>query len=268
MISRTLRNGLLLTVAAIACIGIWFVPAIPQDPAYHHFADTRPWLGIANFGDVMSNLPFVWVGLIGLVWLNRKGMATIIAPLKIHYLIFFVGVALVSLGSGYYHLNPTNETLLWDRLPMTLAFMSLFSILIAERVSLHIGRRLLWPLMLTGLFSVLYWHITEQQGHGDLRLYALVQFLPILLIPMMLWLYPSSYNDTYSLLALLACYLAAKLTEFFDPEIFEALGFISGHTIKHLFAALGVYCYYRGLRNRQHVTKQPSHSSHGERLHS
>ena len=253
MDAMTFRRWLPLTIAAIACTVIWFFPAIPQDPAYHNFADTRSWLGIANFGDVMSNLPFALVGLMGAGLLAGRGPVKIKLELQPHYWVFFIGVSLVCLGSGYYHLTPNNNTLLWDRLPITLAFMGLFAAIIGERVSLPLGRKLLWPLVLVGLFSVLYWHVTEQQGRGDLRLYGLVQFLPIVLIPIILLLYPARYNDTRYLILLLVFYLLAKLTEFFDPQIYALLGFISGHSIKHLSAALGVYFFYRGLRQRSEI---------------
>ena len=243
------RHWILLVAAVLLITATMLVVPVPQDPAYHGFADGRGWLSIANFGDVASNLPFALVGILGLIALLRNNL--IIDPAeRTAYLVLFGGVLLVCFGSSYYHLAPDNQRLVWDRLPMTLAFMGLFSAIIGERISSKAGRVLLWPLVLVGLLSVLYWHFTEQQGQGDLRPYALVQFLPMLLIPLILWLYPSGYRDLRYFIGLLGFYALSKITEHWDEAIFEQLGFISGHSIKHILAAAGVYCFYLGLKQR------------------
>ncbi|MDQ7015225.1 MAG: alkaline phytoceramidase, partial [Gammaproteobacteria bacterium] len=146
----------------------------------------------------------------------------------------------VAIGSGYYHLWPDNSTLLWDRLPMTVAFMALFSIVLSEFVSTRFSKSSLILLVAFGVFSVVYWHITELNGAGDLRLYILVQFLPMVLIPLLLLLCceKSVYLSGYW--ALLFWYVVAKLCEYFDQAIFDLLGVISGHSLKHIAAALGV----------------------------
>src|SRR5258708_1963065 len=103
----------------------------PQDSRYHNFADQRHLLGIPNFWNVISNAPFLVVGVLGL-WALLFGRPTGILPeLKAGYVAFFLGTALVAFGSSYYHLRPDNETLFWDRLPMTIAFMSFFAVVIA-----------------------------------------------------------------------------------------------------------------------------------------
>src|SRR6266516_3730666 len=62
--------ALLLTFLA------WTVlPAIPQDPGYHLFADQRQWLGIPHAADVLSNAAFVLVGLYGIARLAARGRA-------------------------------------------------------------------------------------------------------------------------------------------------------------------------------------------------
>ena len=45
-------------------------------------------------------------------------------------------------------------------------------------------------------------------------------------------------------------YVAAKLLEHFDGQIFATLSVISGHSLKHVAAAIGVYFYWRYLRIR------------------
>ena len=211
-----------------------FVPPIPQDPAYHTFADQRTVLGVANFWNVISNLPFLALGATGFYALSSS-----VAPpptMKMAWAVFFLGTVLTGLGSTWYHLQPDNDRLFWDRLPLTLIFMSLFSIILGQRVSPGLGRRLLWPLLAMGVASVVYWSLTENLGKGDLRPYALVQFLPGVLIPVCLFM--SSNNDKHGryIWQLLLVYVAAKVAEYFDAAMYAAMQF-SGHTLKHLLAA-------------------------------
>ena len=240
---------LLITIAGI--IGALMAEPIAQDPGYHQFADQRTILGVPNFWNVVSNLPFLIVGLMGLFSLLRSGRIQFIVELKPAYVLFFAGVALVNFGSGYYHLWPGNETLVWDRLPMTFAFMALFAVVIAEFASLKASKLALWPLVAFGVFSVFYWHFTETAGRGDLRIYALVQFLPMLLIPLLLLLFKPRFTLTSGYWALLLAYLLAKVFEYYDEGIFESLGFISGHSLKHIVAAVGVFVLLRAYQIRQ-----------------
>ena len=164
-------------------------------------------------------------------------------PIPAYYL-FFIGLILTGFGSGYYHLSPTNETLVWDRLPMAIAFMSLFSFFIYEHISERLGTWLLWPLLALGVFSVWYWIYTENQGVGDLRLYALVQFLPVLLIPLIIILFPSQRYEHKYLWYLIGFYVLAKIAEHYDDAIMEMIS-ISGHTLKHIFASLTGIAYLK-----------------------
>jgi len=182
-------NVILIIIIALVVTALTFTfPPISQDPAYHNFADKRGWLGIPNFGDVMSNLPFLFFGFMGLGAANlaRPGMFTMTGE-RIPWKVFFLGTFLVGFGSGYYHWEPNNHTLVWDRLPMTIAFMSFFSVVVMERLNEKSGLVLLPILLIAGAASVFYWDHTELLGNGDLRPYALVQFLPMLLIPLMFW---------------------------------------------------------------------------------
>ena len=211
---------------------------IPQDPAYHRFADGRTLFGISNFWNVVSNLPFLIVGLWGLAYLSAHGRDNDLQGLYAAYAVFFTGVLLTAFGSGYYHLDPANGPLAWDRLPMTIGFAGLFSIVVGDFVSARAGRRMLLPLLLLGIGSVAYWSFTESRGVGDLRPYAAVQFLPMLLVLVLLLLYrPRIIAKPYYWLMLLF-YVIAKIAEYFDATIFATGNLISGHTLKHLFAAL------------------------------
>lgn len=239
--SVNIKIAILCSVSALAIISVLCTPAIPQDLGYHNFFDQRSFFGIANFWNVISNLPFLIVGLLGLhlVWQQRR--TSYIAGNCIAYSIFALGICLVALGSSYYHLNPDNNTLLWDRLPMTLAFMSFFSIVIADYISPRFASRALLPLLILGAASVIYWHYTESRAVGDLRFYALVQFLPVILISLILFMFNRPGLHTKLIWLVLGMYVLAKLFEAFDYPIYEFLGVISGHSIKHVAAALGAY---------------------------
>jgi hypothetical protein len=223
----------IVAVAIAAVAGAFALDPVPQDPAYHAFADARKMAGVANAWNVLTNLPFLAVGVWGFAVLRQ-----IPDELRTHYIVLCAGVMLVAFGSAYYHLEPSTWTLVWDRLPMTVAFMALFSAVIADRISWLAGRGLLWPSVALGITSIAWWVHTEQAGAGDLRAYGVVQFLPMMLIPMMLLLRQGQWLRAPWLWAGLAAYLGAKLAEHFDSAIFTAVGGASGHSLKHLLAAL------------------------------
>ena len=225
------RGWLLGGVALIAIVGTLLVPRIPQDETYHLFADTRTIAGIPNFWNVISNAPFALVGMYGLILTPR--LARSLWP---GYIAFCVAVLGVCFGSAYYHYAPSTPALVWDRLPMSIAFMAVFTLILGDRVSPALRRILLAPLLIIGAATVFYWSWTERHGVGDLRPYALVQFLPFLLIALMLWLYPGSRESAAWVWWSFLMYFLAKLGERFDAPVYGAVG-ISGHTMKHLLSA-------------------------------
>jgi len=242
------KDLILLLITGAAIIGAFLAPKIPQDPAYHHFADIITILTVPNFWNVISNLPFIVVGLAGLVLVEKSSHA-IIRELKSAYILFFIGITAVAFGSGYYHLWPSNQTLVWDRLPMTIGFMSVFSIVVAEFMSEKGGRTLFLPLVIIGITSVFYWDYTESNGVGDLRFYGLVQFLPMLLIPLILIMYKPKFTHIGLYWAVLAAYGLAKTAEMGDQGVYDLLGF-SGHSIKHLLAAAAPWMFYLAIKKR------------------
>ncbi|MGZ8164444.1 MAG: ceramidase domain-containing protein [Methylobacter sp.] len=247
------RLKIILAIVAVAIVAAMTIKPIPQDPAYHNFADQRVILNIANFYNVLSNIPFIIVGVMGMQFVVSGRANGGLAELQAVYLMFFAGVLLTGLGSAYYHYHPANQTLLWDRLPMTIAFMALFTAIVGEYISSKIALKLFVPLLVSGMASVLYWYIPELNGRGDLRVYALVQFLPVLLIPLILWLFNSPLKGSKYIWGVIGMYVLSKLLEFFDAGVYRGLSLISGHSLKHVFAALGAYIFYLALRNRRGV---------------
>ena len=221
---------ILTIIGILALLGMFILSPIEQEQAYHNFSDEDTILNVPNFWNVISNLPLLIVGLLGIFNLR------LIANENIQYLVFFLGIALVSIGSSYYHVNPNDSTLVWDRIPMTIAFMALSSIVISEFIDFKNGRLILFPVLLLGLLSVLYW-----VKFNDLRFFALVQYFPMLAIPVILIFFKSDYDLTIGYWFLLLAYIIAKLFEHFDYQVHSYLELISGHTLKHIAAAIGVF---------------------------
>jgi hypothetical protein len=243
--------GLLAGAATLAA------PRLAQPQWYHDFADQRPLLGIPHALNVLSNLPFVLVGVLGLGFVlgpaarcrlrdlgagctGREAGGSFREPAeRWPWALFFTFIALTGLGSAYYHADPTDARLVWDRLPLAVAFMAFFAILIGERTTVRAGRALLLPLVLLGAGSVVYWRLSELHGAGDLRPYLFVQLFPLLAIPLLMLLLPARYTRSADLVAALLCYVLAKGLELLDAQVYAGGGLVSGHTLKHLVAGLG-----------------------------
>src|SRR5262245_2694619 len=193
------------------------LPPIPQPQTYHQFADQRTIFGIPNFWNVVSNLPFVMIGGWGLLR-YRDDAATIVV---------FGGIFLTGFGSTYYHWNPNDSTLFWDRLPMALAFGAILAKMVGERIDERAGAILLWPLLALGVLSLLWWRWT-----GDLRLYGWMQFFPCLALPVLFILFPAKYTGTGYWIVAAVLYALAKLFEYSDAAVRSAGNFLSGHTLK------------------------------------
>jgi len=247
---RTAAAALLLATLA-AIVGGFMLPPIPQSLSYHHFADTRTLLDIPNFWNVMSNLPFLFVGVLGLVVVVRGVNLGGLPSLRTAYGAFFIGIAMVCFGSGYYHWSPSNATLAWDRLPIAVSFMIFVGIVVGEHINERVGRAIILPLVAVGIGSVWYWHYTEGLGRGDLRLYGLVQFLSLFVVAIIFVAFPSRLTGIGYLWSMFAGYAAAKVLESLDAVVFGWGELMSGHALKHVAAAAGMYCLVLALRHRR-----------------
>ena len=209
----------------------YFTPQIPQDENYHNFADTRYIIVFENSWDVLSNLPFIIFGLMGMVQTSKTSMCN---DLRFYLNTFFIGAIMVGIGSGYYHLEPNSETLVWDRLPMTISFMSLVCV-IMHILDMKEEAKKFFPILIpVGVLSVFYWAMTN-----DLRPYILVQFVPMIWIPIKLYKSSSIYRSY--LWNMLIFYILAKVFETADKWIFSLSGeTISGHSLKHLSASISI----------------------------
>ena len=239
-------KGLLGLIALGALAFAMDRSAIPQDQAYHAFVDTRSLLGIPNAANVISNVALLIPGVLGLFLTCGKPVAGAVWSWR----ILFLGSGLITFGSGYYHWRPENWTLMWDRFPMTLCFMSLFSLLLCEFVFTEKDEPLILPpLLLGGLASVIYWYIAD-----DLRFYIWIQAFPLFCIVLIPLLFPSRFSHRRLLFLALGFYAFAKVAERYDGPLFLATdGVLSGHSLKHILAGLSSYVLYHFVRRRHRL---------------
>ena len=251
------RIWLVVCISVLALAAAFLIPAVPQPLAYHDFADARDWFGIPNFLNTVSNIAFLAVGVAGLVVTLGSRARFEFRVERWPYVIFFVGVLCTAAGSSYYHLAPDNERLFWDRLPMTIAFMALVSAQIVDRISIRAGLVLLLPLLGLGAASVIYWRLTERAGVGNVMPYGILQGYCIVILVFMTASMPSRYSHGNSLYWVFAWYILSKIFETFDAEVMNLIHVISGHTLKHLAAAIAAVPVCLMLTRRSLIATAP-----------
>ena len=257
-----------IVVFTLLCIAAaLLLPAVPQSLEYHHFADQRDLLGIANFLDVISSLGFLIVGIAGLFIVFGGRARFEFGSERWPYVVFFLGALLTTPGSGYYHLAPDNESLFWDRLPMTIAFMGLVASQIVDRISIRAGLALLVPMLLLGAASVIYWQATERAGVGNVLPYGILQGYSVIIVLLLAMLSPSRYTRGNDLYWVFGWYVLSKLLETFDAEVLHLVSVASGHTVKHVTAALAgaAVCYmlmHRTLKEPE-ASREPAGDAFG-----
>lgn len=237
-----------LTVLAVALLAAY--GPIGQWPDYHRFADQTSWHGIPHAADVLSNLGFALVALWGMAWLYRHRHHPAYAAGRYSWLLFLAGLLLTAGGSAYYHLDPDNFRLVWDRLPIALACAGLLAAVWAETRPRGRAGTATLGLGLYAVASVAWWYYTELRGYGDLRPYLLLQGLPLLAIPLWQAGHGTPGGERARFAAALSLYGLAKLAELGDHAIFALTGGLSGHTLKHILAALAAAVLVAALVRR------------------
>lgn len=247
--SRRVRIALLLLFTAAVAAAVAALPPFAQPLAYHRFADQRVFFGLPNFLNVASNLAFLLVAALGLGALRRAGDAVFVERAgRWPYALFFLALAATSLGSAWYHLAPDNARLFWDRLPMSVAFTALLAAVIAERISVRAGLALLAPLVLAGAATVIYWRFSAAMGAENVLPYFALQAYAVLAVLLLIRFFPPSHSRAGDLLLAAAIYGSALVAELLDHQVFALGQLVSGHTAKHLLAALAAYQVTRMLR--------------------
>jgi hypothetical protein len=217
----------------IAVFGISLMPPVAQPISYHQFSDTHSLLGIPNFWNVFSNLPYLVCGALLLKY------AIQVRSKDLSIWIFGVSLSLVSFGSSYYHWQPDTASLFWDRLPIVIGFMALFNLFLKDYISVKLAKASLWPTLFLAILALLYWRYTEQIAQGDMRAYLLVQIIPILTISIGVAVH-RSHRCALAYTLLLVSYAVAKGFELVDHFQIEQWLVVSGHTWKHLISGTGL----------------------------
>lgn len=246
-------GGLLLFFLVPVLSAVW-LPPFSQPQAYHRFADARAFFGVPNFGNVASNLAFLWVAWLGLALLRRSRPGAFVSTEEQRpYAVFFLGLAATGFGSAWYHLAPDHAGLFWDRLPMTVCFGALTAAVIMERVDLRLGLAMLAPLVALGAGTVCWWRYSDAQGEENVLPYFAFQAVSLLALVVLVPLRPSGYTRSQDLTAAALLYALAVAAEQLDAAVFAVGQIVSGHTLKHLLAATAIYQIVRMLRERERV---------------
>ena len=238
----------IITVGAIAIMAVH--GRIAQPAHYHEFADRSAALGIHHAGDVFSNAGFALVAIWGWLTLWPRRASEQLRAGWPGYRLFLIGLFLTAFGSGFYHFAPDNARLIWDRLPIALACAGL---IVGVRGDTKPGLKTEIEAIVLALFavaSVAWWVYTDSSGADDLRPYLLLQGLPLVLIPLWQAIHRTPRTDRIAFAAAMLLYVLAKVAEIFDHEIASAVGFVSGHTLKHLIATTATAAVVWGLTRR------------------
>ena len=250
--TRVRRQVWLIIAAVVVLYGLLRLSfgALPQDPSFHLLADTRTFFGvIPRAGDVLTNLAILAAGLFGLALRNRMA----VAPEERTALnVLIAATLLTTLGSAYYHWAPDNATLVWDRLPLVIVLMSVFVLVLADRVHPLFARNGIWPLTALAAISVIVWGVSEAMGRGDLLLYLVLRVGAGIAIALLVILRRGRHTGTRWLVAALICEILMAALERHDHEIFHLTGgWISGHSLKHIMVGVALGFVFWWLRARR-----------------
>lgn len=228
------------------------IPNFPQPASYHLFADARLCLGIPNFANVVSNVAFLLVGALGLRFVLGEGGARVLgARGRWPYAALFAGAVLTAFGSAYYHWDPGDETLVWDRAGMAVAFCALVPAMLSDRTDERAVYVSLGALVALGIATLIYWRVSEALGFEDVAPYLVLQVAALACV-VGLSVLPSRFTRRKDVFVAFLLYAAALVAQALDEEIFLLAGsWISGHTLKHLLAAVAIGWVLRMLMRRE-----------------
>lgn len=239
---RLLPHLPLFVTLALAALLALHGPILQPDD-YHAFADARPLLGLPNAADVLSNLGFAIAGIWGLL---ATGASIKASPGRAGYTLFLVALVLTAAGSAYYHWQPDDARLVWDRIPIALACAGLLAAMHAETTRSAHGARHTALLAIAAVASVLWWHAS-----ADLRPYLLLQILPLVLIPLWQWQGRAPRRERLGFGLAILLYVLAKAAELADHHVLDASALLSGHTLKHLLATTAAFAIVACLVRRE-----------------
>lgn len=238
-------TGLFILCGVLGMLGFFHLSA-----DYHSFADQRSFWGISYGLNVLSNIAFCAVGLLACWNYYREGQR------DTNLWMTAIGAIVVCIGSGYYHLEPNDYRLLWDRLPMSLVFSGIFCYGVTQLklVPFWDKNKFSYGYLVFSIAAVVCWFMGTLININLLAPYVFLQFGGLILLCYMAMI---AYREkekslTYKIIAILVIYALAKVTETYDSQIFEITNhFISGHTIKHLLSAMALYIWLLTGQNKK-----------------
>jgi len=242
------RAPAIITVGAIMILALH--GRIAQPDHYNEFADRSAAFGIPHAADVLSNAGFALVAIWGWLTLWPHRASDRLRAGWPGYSLFLIGLLLTAFGSAWYHLAPDNARLISDRLPIALACAGLLAGVRGDTQGRARASLETIAFAIFAVASVAWWVITDRIGADDLRPYLLLQGLPLVLIPLWQAIHRAPRTERIAFGAAMGLYVIAKIAELFDREIASALGFVSGHTLKHLIATAATAAVVWGLTRR------------------
>lgn len=244
--------AVLILSVVIAAALVLLLPPVIQDEGYHDFCATASCCGVPHAELVLTNIPFLIVGALALFRLCSGKGASLNRAERAAWIIAACGVTLTAFGSAWYHASPDTNRLFWDRLPMTIAFAGLVAAVIGERMGPRACAVSLGVLLLADPASVLWW-----RHDGNLIPYAVAQFLPMLVLPLLIAVTPRRHTGLLAWISCFALYALAKAFELLDDPLGHAL-LLSGHGWKHLFAAAATAVLFQHALRRRELPPLPS----------
>ena len=242
--SRPAELALLLAVAALAALAA-LLPATGLPAGYHDFADQRTLLGLPHALDVLSNLPFAVMGAWGLWWLRRVPLDRLGTAQRGLAVLFFVGLMATAFCSSSYHLDPHDAGLCIDRVGMSLAFAGLLGLAAADRISARAGVALAALVAVAAPATALVAWLG-----GNMTPWAVLQGGGLVLLAALALRRPQPRALGFSIIGVIAFYALAKALELADAPVFALTQqLISGHSAKHLVAALAGWPVVRALQS-------------------
>ena len=242
--SRPAELALLLAVAALAVLAA-LLPATGLPAGYHHFADQRTLLGLPHALDVLSNLPFAVMGAWGLWWLRRVPLDRLGTAQRGLAVLFFVGLMATAFCSSGYHLDPHDAGLCIDRVGMSLAFAGLLGLAAADRIGTRAGVALAALVAVAAPATALVAWLG-----GNMTPWAVLQGGGLVLLAALALRRPQPRALGFSIIGVIAFYAVAKALELADAPVFALTQqLISGHSAKHLVAALAAWPVVRALQS-------------------
>ena len=234
------RECTLLWAALLMVLLALAGPALMQPAHFHDFADQRAWFLVPHAMDVLSNLPFAAWGVAGLWVLARavrlRAIDSVSAWLAA---LFFAGLMATAGVSAFYHWQPDDFGLVWDRAGMVLAFAGLLGLAAVQGVSPRAGIALAAAVLVLGLAAVQVW-----AASGNLLPWVVMQLGGMGLIVGWARLRPVQPAPGLNIrwMLVIAFYALAKVLELGDHQVFELTGqLISGHSLKHVVASCAAW---------------------------